>query len=72
MPAWADFSVTGLATAYVIRQGQLTLNFNISGNTAMDVSAYVYDAAAVAKGFASAALNNSSAPLSIALNQPKA
>jgi len=68
----ADFSVTGLAGAYVIRQGQLTLNFNVSGNTAMDVSAYVYDAAAVAKGFASATLNNSSAPLSIALNQPKA
>jgi chitin-binding protein len=72
LPPAADFSVTGLATSYVIRQGQLTLNFNVSGNTAMDVSAYVYDAQAVAKGFASATLNNSSAPLSIALNQPKA
>lgn len=68
----ADFTVTGLQSAYVIKAGQLTLDFSVSANSAMEVSAYVYDAAGVAKGFDSAPLNNNSAGLSIALNQPKA
>jgi N-acetylglucosamine-binding protein A len=72
LPPAADFSVSNLASAYVIRNGQLVIDFNVSGNTEMDVSAYVYDQAGVSKGFDSAPLNNNSAPLSIALNQPKA
>lgn len=72
LPPAADFSVSNLGTAYVIRNGQLAINFSVNGNTAMDVSAYVYDQGGVAKGFATAPVNNNSAPLSISLNQPKA
>lgn len=68
----ADFSVSNLGSAYVIRNGQLVIDFSVSANTEMDVSAYVYDQGGVAKGFDTAPLNNNSAPLSIALNQPKA
>ncbi|HEY0062660.1 MAG TPA: N-acetylglucosamine-binding protein GbpA [Telluria sp.] len=68
----ADVSVSNLGSAYVIRNGQLTIDFNVSGNTEMEVSAYLYDQAGVSKGFDTAALNNNSAPLSITLNQPKA
>lgn len=68
----ADFSVTGLQNAYVIQDGQLTIDFSVSANAAMDVSAYVYDQAGVAKGFASAALDSNSAGLSISLDQPAA
>ena len=68
----ADFTVTALHNAYVIKAGQLAIDFSVSANSAMQVSAYVYDAAGVAKGFDSALLNNNSAGLSIGLNQPKA
>ena len=68
----ADFSVSDLKTAYVIKGGQLSIDFSVSANAAMDVSAYVYDQAGVAKGFASAPLSGNSAALSIALNAPAA
>lgn len=68
----ADFSVTGLQPAYVIKGGQLAIDFSVSANAAMQVSAYVYDQAGVAKGFASAQLDNSSAGMSVSLNQPAA
>ena len=68
----ADFTVSDLRSAYVIKGGQLTIDFGVSANAAMELSAYVYDQAGVAKGFASAPLNNNSAALSISLNQPAA
>ncbi len=68
----ADFTVTGLQSAYVIKGGQLSINFSVSANSAMEVSAYVYDQAGVSKGFDSATLNNSSDGLSVALTQPAA
>ncbi len=68
----AELTVTGLQSAYVIRGGALSIDFNVSVNSALDVSAYIYDAAGVSKGFDSASLNNNSAQLSISLNAPKA
>ena len=68
----ADFTVSGLQSAYVIRGGQLAIDFNVSAGSAMEVSAYVYDQAGASKGFDSAPLNNNSAALSIALSQPAA
>ena len=67
-----DFSVTGLQTAYVIRSGKVSIDFSVSANSAMEVSAYVYDQAGLSKGFDSEQLNNNSAGLSIALTQPAA
>lgn len=71
LPA-TDFTVTSLNSAYVIRNGQLKIDFNVSATSAMEVSAYVYDGAGVSKGFDTAPLNNNSAALSIDLNQPAA
>ncbi|QYF95947.1 N-acetylglucosamine-binding protein GbpA [Massilia sp. PAMC28688] len=68
----ADITVTGLQSAYIIKGGALTIDFSVSANTAMDVSAYVYDQAGVSKGFDSTPLASSSAGLSIALNEPAA
>jgi predicted carbohydrate-binding protein with CBM5 and CBM33 domain len=68
----AELTVTGLDDAYLIRNGQLRIDFNVSAASVMEVSAYVYDAAGVAKGFDTAPLNNNSAPLSIDLNEPAA
>jgi predicted carbohydrate-binding protein with CBM5 and CBM33 domain len=68
----ADFSVSGLNSAYVIKGGKLTIDFNVSSSSTMEVSAYVYDQGGVSKGFDSTPLNNNSAALSIALNQPAA
>ncbi len=68
----ADFTVTGLQSAYVIKGGQLTIDLSVSATSAMDVSAYVYDQAGASKGFDSAPLNNNSAALSIPLTQPAA
>lgn len=68
----AEFTVTGLQSAYGIRGGQLTIDFSVSAGSAMEVSAYVYDQAGVSKGFDSATLNNNGAPLSITLTEPMA
>lgn len=68
----ADFSVTGLQSAYVIKGGQLTIDFSVSANSAMEVSAYVYDQAGVSKGFDSVTLNSNSGGLSISLTGPVA
>ncbi|NRR32699.1 N-acetylglucosamine-binding protein GbpA [Oxalobacteraceae bacterium] len=67
-----DFSVSDLKTAYTIQNGQLSIDFHVAATGEMDLTAYVYDAAGVSKGYASATLNSSSAPLAISLNQPKA
>ncbi|SFL85529.1 N-acetylglucosamine-binding protein GbpA [Rugamonas rubra] len=71
-PSIADFSVADLQGVYVIKQGQLSITFSVTANGEMELAAYLYDGAGVAKGYASAALNNHSAPLALALNQPKA
>jgi len=68
----AELSVGDVKSAYVIANGALSIDFNVSANAEMEVTAYVYDAAGVSKGFASVSLNNRSALLSVALNQPKA
>lgn len=68
----AEFSVTGLQSAYVIKGGQLSIDLSVSAASAMEVSAYVYDQAGLSKGFDSTPLNNNSAPLSISLSQPAA
>ena len=68
----ADFSVSGLQSSYVIKGGQLAIDFSVSANAAIDISAYVYDGAGVAKGFASAPLDTNSAGLSISLDRPAA
>jgi hypothetical protein len=71
-PPAADFSVSELKSAYVIRNGQLSIDFNVSASGEMELGAYLYDGAGVAKGYATATLNNNSAPLAVALSQPKA
>jgi predicted carbohydrate-binding protein with CBM5 and CBM33 domain len=71
-PPAADFSVSELKSAYVIRNGQLSIDFTVSASGEMELGAYLYDGAGVAKGYATTTLNNNSAPLAVALGQPKA
>lgn len=71
-PAEADFMASYLKPDYLIQNGQLSLDFSLTGVGEMEVSSYVYDHSGTSKGFASTALNNDSQPVSITLNQPKA
>jgi chitin-binding protein len=71
-PAQADVTVSDLRATYAIRDGQSTVNFSVNAAGAMDLSAYVYDQAGVAKGYAAAPLDNNSAQLSVSLNGLKA
>lgn len=71
-PVGADFSVAGLQADYLIRNGQLSIDFTLSAVAEMELSAYVYDHGGTAKGFTTGHLNNNSQALSIALDQPQA
>lgn len=71
-PPAPDITVSDLRSSYVISGGQLRIDFSVSANADMDVTAYVYDGAGVSKGYAGAVLTGSSAALSIPLSQPKA
>lgn len=67
-----DFSVGDLQTSYAISNGQASIGFSVAASGDMEVSAYVYDQAGVAKGYAAASMSGNSLPFAIALNQPKA
>jgi chitin-binding protein len=71
-PVGADFMVSGLKSDYLIRNGQLSIDFSVTAVGEMEVSGYVYDHGGSAKGFATAQLNNNAQAFSIVLDQPKA
>ncbi|MDQ1924836.1 hypothetical protein [Massilia pseudoviolaceinigra] len=64
--------MSDLRATYAIKSGQSTIRFSVNAASAMELSAYVYDQAGVAKGYATALLTNNSAQLSVSLNGLKA
>ncbi len=63
-----ELNVSGVGTGYPIQSGSANIEMTVAVRGAMEVSSYVYDAAGVAKAYASASLESASLTQTLSIN----
>ena len=71
-PTTADLAVSNLAANHVIKQGQLTLSFDVRTNADMDINVSLFNSTGQTKGVAAASVNNSNQTVRLNVTKPEA